>query len=79
MGLCEKIEDYFAGVLQGDTRVSFEGHLKVCSACHNSLERLILLDRELRETLPHALPDIEPPSDWPGKLIQATLDRTKRQ
>ena len=79
MGLCEKIEDYFAGVLQGDNRVSFEGHLKVCPVCRNGLERLILLDKELRETLPQTLPDTEPPSDWPGKLIKATLDRAKRQ
>ena len=79
MGLCDKIEDYFAGVLQGDNRVSFESHLKVCPACRGSLKRLILLDKELRETLPHTLPDIEPPSNWVDGLIQTTLDQAKRQ
>jgi hypothetical protein len=75
---CDRIEDYFAGVLQGDNRVSFEGHLEACLTCRNSLKHLVLLDKELRETLPSTLPDVEPSSDWIENLVQTTLDQTKR-
>lgn len=51
MALCDRAEDYFAGVLVGKARERFQEHLISCARCRKRLRELRVLDRALRKAL----------------------------
>jgi len=70
MNTCSRIEDYFAGVLQGEEKEAFERHLATCPRCERRLQQLIQLDKELRKRLPRTLPGLEVRPSWLAELVR---------
>lgn len=52
MSKCDRIEDYFAMVLSGKERQTFQVHLSGCPTCRERLNQLRHLDNELRASMP---------------------------
>ena len=67
--MCNKIEDYFAGVLQGEEKATFKHHLESCSTCQKRLDQLVFLDKELRRVMPRTLQEKKLSSNWMEDLI----------
>jgi len=62
------VEDYFAGVLQGDARRAFERHLATCTLCQEHLKELRQLDDQLRKELPRTVEE-EPTPEWVKEIV----------
>ena len=71
MTICDRIEDYFAGVFQGEEKAAFKRHLGSCPTCQRRLDQLVRLDRELRERMPISLQQAPRPG-WVEDLIMRT-------
>lgn len=64
MARLHRVEDYFAGVLEGRERGAFERHLESCPQCAKGLKELQDLDKKLATHLPRTLPYREPRREW---------------
>ena len=49
--MCERLEEHFVAALEDESPPGFAEHLADCPRCQNDLERLTLLDKELKKTL----------------------------
>jgi hypothetical protein len=60
--MCERIEEHFVATLEDESLSGFEEHLADCPRCQNDLERLTLLNKELKKvlTVPDLFSEISP-------------------
>jgi anti-sigma factor RsiW len=73
MNNCDRIEDYFAGVLEGASRDAFKLHVSGCPRCKERLEQLVRLDRELRRALPRLPQSLVLHLKWPDGSMSTGL------
>lgn len=73
MNICDRIEDYFAGVLVGRSRDAFKLHMSGCPVCKKRLKQLVRLDRELRRALPRRPQSLVLHLKWPDGSVSIGL------
>jgi anti-sigma-K factor RskA len=62
---CDKLLDYYNGILEGEEKAEFEAHLKECSACQEELAEW----QELTSDLPYLSEEIEPPLGMKKRIL----------
>jgi hypothetical protein len=55
MKICDKIEEYFVSLIEGEEPNEFLEHLPTCDRCHKGLTQLRRLHEELDRTLSSGL------------------------
>ena len=68
-------EEYFAGLLKGSEKTSFERHLATCEFCQKRLQWLRQLDVQLRRQLDQIGHAGELSSDQARKLVLTAIRR----
>jgi anti-sigma factor RsiW len=69
MEMCDRIEEYFAGILSGEDRLMFQNHMASCPTCRTRWEQLVFLDRELRKALPRVPKEEAIRTEWLENLV----------
>ena len=72
-----RVEDYFAGVLEGEERVGFERHMESCVTCKDAIEALRRLDVRLSRELAPSVAAREPRREW-LEQVKADLPAARR-
>ncbi|MDR7071224.1 anti-sigma factor [Fictibacillus barbaricus] len=62
---CDKLLDYYNGILEGEEKAEFEAHLKECSACQEELAEW----HELTSDLPYLSEETEPPLGMKKRIL----------
>jgi predicted anti-sigma-YlaC factor YlaD len=60
--MCERLEEYFVALLEGEPQPDFDKHLSECPKCRKGLQQLVQLHRKLKKSLRvgNGLPEVWP-------------------